>query len=134
MVSQEHISNLPGLSATNGAAAAVPDMLQAALEHARAGIPVFPCQPNGKAPICDRGFRAATTDEAQIKRWWAQHPNANIGIRPADAGLIVIDVDRYKGDVDQALIGRLPATYTVQSPSGGEHYYFESALQIGNTV
>jgi hypothetical protein len=51
------------------------DLLAAALAYARAGLPVFPVSVN-KTPLTPHGFKDATTDEAQIARWWADFPNA----------------------------------------------------------
>jgi hypothetical protein len=110
----------------------VTDLLQAALDYAKAGIPVFPCEPDGKAPLGGYGFEDATTDHGQIKVWWTEHPDAHIGIRPADAGLIALDINRHKGGIDPGLLDQLPNTYTLQSPSAVEHLYFESPLSVGN--
>src|SRR5580704_11741394 len=99
------------------------EMLEAALEYAAAGFPVFPCIPDGKAPLCTHGFKEATTEPEQITAWWTNHPDANIGTSPAAAGLIVLDVDRYKGGIDQELLDQLPHTYSVLTPNGGEHLY-----------
>jgi hypothetical protein len=108
------------------------EMLEAALEYAAAGFPVFPCIPDGKAPLCTHGFKEATTEPEQITAWWTNHPDANIGTSPAAAGLIVLDVDRYKGGIDQELLDQLPHTYSVLTPNGGEHLYFETSLTVGN--
>jgi len=37
-------------------------------------VPVFPLRPRGKEPICRNGFKDATTDPAQVVRWWARIP------------------------------------------------------------
>jgi Bifunctional DNA primase/polymerase, N-terminal len=109
------------------------DLLKAALDYAAAGIPVFPCEPDGKAPATAQGFRDATTDPRQIKLWWGRGPRYNIGLRPADASWIVLDVDLYKG-IDPELLARLPETFTVETPRGGRHLYFESPVEYGNTA
>ena len=49
-----------------------PTMFEAALQYARSGIPVFPCNPLDKKPLTPNGFYDATTDEAQITAWWTQ--------------------------------------------------------------
>lgn len=68
-------------------------LLEAALELARADIPVFPCN-SKKQPYISTGFHAATCDEAQIKLWWKKWPWALIGVPTGKAsGLLVVDVD-----------------------------------------
>src|SRR5258708_4431274 len=54
--------------------------LEYALAYARVGFAVFPCRPRGKEPITKHGFKDATRDEAQIRKWWTRWPDANIGI------------------------------------------------------
>ena len=71
-------------------------MLEVALALVRQGFLVFPLKPGAKAPPIIEGWQhAATTDEAQVRAWWAQEPNANVGIHCA--GMLVIDVDPKKG-------------------------------------
>ena len=62
-----------------------PTELDAALEYARKGIPVFPCNPLDKKPLTSHGFKDATTDEAQIQAWWGRWPNAMVAA-PTGAG------------------------------------------------
>jgi hypothetical protein len=52
---------------------------------------VFPVAENAKKPPMFREWQIqATRDEDQIRNWWGQWPNANIG-RPADG--LAVDVD-----------------------------------------
>lgn len=125
-------------------------VLEAALRHARAGRGVFPlhnpvtapdgtlacscgkrdCGHVGKHPRTKHGFKDATTDETQIREWWRQWPRANLGLPVgASAGLAVIDIDpRHEGDSTLASLeeqhGKLPATVTARTGSGGTHYLF----------
>ena len=96
---------------------------ETALEYARSGIPVFPCRVDGKEPACPHGHKDATTDEAQIDAWWAE-ADYNLAVSPADAGWSVIDID--PGADTSAL--DLPHTYTVTTPRGGLHLYYEGSL------
>src|SRR5260221_14596423 len=94
--------------------------MEQALKIAKEGMPVFPlwepagigicsCShgaadtlPNGdkhskgKHPRTPHGVLDATTDEAQIRKWWTQWPNANIGGRTGD-GIGVVDLDGQAG-------------------------------------
>jgi hypothetical protein len=103
-------------------------LLEAALGYARIGWRVFPCHsPNGQRCSCGKplgrdegecaakhprtlnGWKDATTDEAQILKWWGMWPDASIG-SPTPA---VLDVEARKSDDEpdglaefQKLIGR----------------------------
>jgi hypothetical protein len=89
------------------------------------GYRVFPCIPGTKHPITQHGFKDASTDPAQIERWWSRHPRANVGI--AAEGLLVVDIDGadnpWPGDPDRAadLAG---AGAVALTPRGGRHYLF----------
>jgi hypothetical protein len=67
-------------------------MLEAALQYAALGYPVFPLAPGSKLPLKGgHGLLDASTDPVVINSWWSEHPYSNIGLRTD--GLIVIDVD-----------------------------------------
>ena len=108
-------------------------MPMAALWYARHGIPIFPCKPRGKEPLTPRGFHDATTDEAKVRQWLSQWPDANIGIptgRPSS--FLVVDVDpRNGGPTDRAelirVLGPIPETAEVITGGGGRHIYFRYA-------
>jgi Bifunctional DNA primase/polymerase, N-terminal len=86
-------------------------VLAAALAHAAAGIPVFPCEPSTKEPVGtlvppDRnprgrgyargtgGFKKATRDPDTIREWWSMRPDAMLGIPTgAASGVFIIDLD-----------------------------------------
>jgi hypothetical protein len=86
------------LVAAREARLTAPDALRnAALWYASQGIPVFPLQPGDKKPFAgSRGFKDATTDAEQIRRWWTTHPQANIGL-PTGGLFDVIDIDGEQG-------------------------------------
>jgi hypothetical protein len=124
-------------------------MLEAALEYVHEGYAVVPLKPNKKTPfgkLVPNGHLEATADEAMIRKWWGEHPLANIGIRVgAEYDLLVIDVesaDGHKKEAEKALaegktfgieavqelenkIEKLPRTRIVRTASGGLHYYFK---------
>jgi hypothetical protein len=85
------------------------------------------------------GHKDATTDEAQIRRWWEKWPRANIGVRTGlQSGLLVIDEDGQEGMDDMARLeafhGTLPKMFTVRTGGGGRHRYFKypAGLEIKN--
>ena len=106
-------------------------MLDAALDVAAAGWPIFPCWWSGdraKAPMTKTGFKAATTDPEQIRYWWTRAPEALIGIA-LPPNLVVLDIDpRHGGSMEELekQLGPLPETLTVWSgrQDGGRHLYF----------
>jgi hypothetical protein len=111
-----------------------PSALEAALSYAALGWRVLPCEPNGKRPLgrlVPRGLHDATTDEATIRRWWAECPTANVAIEAT--GLVVIDVDVAAGKRgDRALAelvrdhGPLGWSLSATTPRGGIHHYFRA--------
>src|SRR5262249_26918109 len=111
-----------------------PTTLEAALDYARCGIRVFPCNPIDKRPLTPNGFKDATRDETQILAWWQQYPNAMIGVPMGPAsGLWAIDLDLDpakkidgKATLDRLVAqrGPLPQTWVSVTPRGGQHLIF----------
>lgn len=108
----------------------------AALAHAAAGRPVFPCD-SRKRPLIDAWPQRATTDPEQIAAWWAQWPTAYIGMPTGRAsGVVVLDVDVKGGRDGEATLaelrsrlgGTLPDTVETLTPSGGRHIWFRYPL------
>jgi hypothetical protein len=84
-----------------------PNLGEAALAYARVGLPVFPLEPEGKAPLVPRGVYAATCDPGIIRRWWQRYPDANIGVPTGTpSGCWVLDVDPRHGGLES--LERLP--------------------------
>jgi hypothetical protein len=114
---------------------------------AHSGFHVFPCEPNGKLPMIKDYPRRATTDEATVKAWWNNGTPKNIGISTShyaeNEALVVVDIDLKKqkrGDLSLLQLEMdgfdLPPTFSVTTPSGGEHLYFRvsKALKQGVDV
>jgi hypothetical protein len=127
-------------------------MLEAALEYACRGIPVFPCVPRDKGPVikkcpvsrrlklsgealarhaltCSRdghGYHDATTDPQKIREWWGKWPDANIGVPTGKlSGWLVVDRDHPAAlDALEEEHGALPATRAHRTGSGGMHYLY----------
>jgi hypothetical protein len=71
--------------------------LAAALAYASQGIAVFPLAPRSKQPLIParsggHGLHDATADPEVIKRWFQDHPTANIGLTTS-VSFDVIDLD-----------------------------------------
>ncbi len=91
---------------------------------AAAGIRVFPCKPLSKEPACAGGFHAASCDPTQIEAWISENENYNWALCPEHAGWFVIDEEV---GADLACLDELPETYSVRTPRGGRHRYFEGS-------
>lgn len=108
------------------------ELLDAALNYAARGWPVFPLTPGKKTPATRHGVKDSTTDLDRITAWWTRTPDAGIGIATGPtAGIWVldIDIDTTKDGRDtladlETQHGQLPDTLTQLTPSGGEHRVF----------
>lgn len=123
-------------------------MAKAALAYARQGWSVVPLRPRDKRPLVrwePLQHRAASLE--QVRAWFAQHPDANVGlVTGAPGGLVVIDVDpRHGGDGSLTALerehGPLPPTVESLTGGGGRHLFFahpgaesgkRTAVRIGN--
>jgi Bifunctional DNA primase/polymerase, N-terminal len=112
-------------------------VLRQALICADRGWPVFPCQPGKKIPATPHGYLDATTDPAQIRAWFARHPELNLAVATGAPGPDILDVDQ-RGDAGDGYpaLARLEAVGLLDSstgmactPSGGLHLYFSGSDQ-----
>lgn len=109
-------------------------MIEMALRYVKQGFLVLPLQDNSKVPMTTEkfssGFKTATSDKTSIQQHWAKYPSSNIGLRIAN-DLIIIDIDVHDENGFDSLrvlereFGKLPDTFTVDTPTGGKHYYFK---------
>jgi len=125
-----------------------PNFLSAALEYIGRGWAVFPLVPGTKIPAIQHGFKAASKDPAQIRKWAAEFPDYNIGIATGEmSGIWVLDVDRKNGKDGWESLNQLldecnfafPESLTAKTVTGGLHFVFEYpepwyALVIKNAV
>lgn len=121
------------------------ELVEHALSYARAGWRVFPvhgwrdgcctcgdpsCENPAKHPLTQHGLHDATCNEAAIRRWWGRWPDANIGVRAEDIG-VVVDVDPRNGGEESldrifADHGGMPDTVEVLTGGGGRHFYLRT--------
>lgn len=130
---------------------------RAAHWHADQGFAVFPLAPGRKVPAVEDWEAAATTDHLAIARNWRKAPY-NIGVAAGPSGLLVVDLDHPKNPTDVAPEPWLsrkaasgadvlalvaadhrtapPPTYTVTTPSRGQHLYYRQPFsgQLGNSA
>ena len=131
-------------------------LLDAALGYAARGIPVYPvhwprrssggaslacssrrgaaCDRPAKHPLVRHGIHDATTEVAQLERWWRRWPQANLGLATG----IIFDALDIDGAVGLAALRQLaPAADpwlpgpVVRTGGGGWHYWFAST-GLGN--
>ncbi|MGQ2186083.1 bifunctional DNA primase/polymerase [Bradyrhizobium barranii] len=81
---------------------------------------------SAKAALLTDWPNRATQDPEQIRKWWAQWPDANIGGATND--LVVVDIDpRNGGDetfAELQAIEHFPDTATTRTQSGGRHLIY----------
>ena len=107
-----------------------------ALALAAQGFRVFPLAQGGKEPERAMGWQTrATNDPAKVAGLWTgvivgNDQPFNIGVA-LDDDVLVIDIDVRDGRrgreslaLLEAIYDPLPATYRVQTASGGDHHYF----------
>lgn len=100
-------------------------ILAAALDHAGRGWRIFPIRARSKRPSVVRWPEVATTDPDQIRAWFADCPDLNLGIATGEgSGLVVVDLDGL--DAREAIErdhGPLPSTFEVRTRRGSHLYY-----------
>ncbi|WP_236793232.1 bifunctional DNA primase/polymerase [Amycolatopsis sp. GM8] len=127
----------------DAAATSVPAaaLLEWALYLAAMGWPVFPLRPGTKRrPAVKDWENRATTDPSRIRRCWSADA-WNIGLATGPARVVVVDLDTDKDGrgpggahalaaLAEQRGGPLPTTYTVSTPSGGQHLYFRAPAGV----
>lgn len=121
--------------------------LEAALFYVKLGLPVLPLE--GKVPLMkgSRGLYDATTRADTIRRWWREHPAANIGIPTGKlSGWWVLDVDarhhgfasleqlqedaRVHAAIGGLILEPLEATLTAFTGGGGLHIVYQERSDL----
>ena len=122
------------------------ELKEAALNYAKIGLAVFPLIERNKKPLTSNGFKDATTDPAQIEKWWTRNPSANIGIATGTIsnGLVAIDmdVDKIKGkDGYHAFLDwcednflMLPDSWLSITGRGGYHLFYRSEFEVPSRI
>lgn len=116
-------------------------MLSFALAYARRlGWKVFPLEVRGKKPLTLHGYKDATTDEARIRAWWGETPEANIGLACGLSDVAVVDLDGPEAIERWNLIvesmGMPFVQAAVQVTGKGNHLVYRQpdGVRVKNTV
>ena len=116
-------------------------ILKAALWYSqKMGFSVIPMRTDQKRPDLEdwKCWQEKRADEKQIRQWWDEKPNANIGIVTGVISKIsVIDIDLSEMNEDEIMDIQelLPVveTPTVISGRGGKHLYFQYNALVPNS-
>jgi hypothetical protein len=102
-------------------------LLKDALEYMKLGFSIIPVGKDKKSLVQWQKYQKEKASEEQIKRWWNKWPEANIGIVTGIiSGLAVIDIDTEEGKKTiEEFIPDSSIMPIVNTPSGGQHYYFK---------
>lgn len=103
-------------------------LLTNALGYLGKGLSVIPIGKD-KKPFLERWlmYQNRLPTEQEIKQWWTQWPDANIGIVTGKlSGITVVDIERGGKTED------MPPTRIAKSGGGGWHYYYKYQEGIGN--
>jgi putative DNA primase/helicase len=92
---------------------------------------IFPCNPNEKFTTVGGGYKNGSSDFLKIYKWWEDSPSSNIGLVTGEVNnLVVVDIDVKDDTPGIESLSELEVecgkfdTLTVNTPSGGLHYYF----------
>jgi AAA domain/Bifunctional DNA primase/polymerase, N-terminal len=94
-----------------------------------------PTMAHSKIAAIDEWPDKASSDPAQIRKWWAANPDYNIGC--CTTGLVVFDCDVKDGKhgiMSANGIGLKKTTLIVRTASGGLHYYYDTGANYANAV
>jgi len=113
--------------------------LKAALFYLKMGLSVIPVIPGQKKPLISwQEFQERRATEEEVKEWFKNTPNANIGIVTGPiSNLAVVDIDTEEGK--GAILDYISDSIecpTVETPRGGQHLYFSypENFDVGNNA
>ncbi|MBX3564838.1 MAG: AAA family ATPase [Sphingomonas sp.] len=101
-------------------------MLKVAEQAIEAGMKVLAIGPRSKVPdtrFCRRGWKDATDDIANVKKWLSTDDRINLAASTFGSGICVVDVDGPKGGRAVREIAKLPRTRKSTTPNGTHRYY-----------
>lgn len=107
-----------------------PKRITTACSYAIQGYSIIPLRLNKSPalPSWEKNKTEAWSLE-EVSEYWEQNPKANIGILTGKiSGITVVDIDLNKDTHQPSVtLDMFPETYTVETPTGGYHLYYEYA-------
>lgn len=108
---------------------------QYALQYAKLGMSVIPLKEKEKYPFLTEWQKKASSDPYQIRSWWTESPQCNIGFLTGKKSgrIVVIDLDEHPDEGKfgieiwkdwESKHGKFPETWEAVTGSGGRHLYF----------
>lgn len=101
---------------------------------------LFPAKWDGKKHIGLVKWATQSSGDQEIIQGWKKRSDCYLCVALDQSNLTVLDVDNKRGNEGSKALkllelaySKMPTTFTVQTPSGGYHYYFKgkSAQTIG---
>jgi Bifunctional DNA primase/polymerase, N-terminal len=111
--------------------------IEAALELATSGTPVFPCLAD-KRPATPHGFKDACADGTALRELWRRCPGVLVGVPTGEVtGFDALDLDTKHNEAKewwQHNRHRLPTTRVHRTRSGGLHLLFKHDGSVHGTA
>jgi AAA domain/Bifunctional DNA primase/polymerase, N-terminal len=119
-----------------------------ALSLAREGFRVIPLgdptSETPKSPFMKNWPNVATNNKKQIRKWWSEHPDANVGwvmgLQPNGRYLVALDIDMKDGKNGEKSLARYELLdlktdgRQTLTPSNGRHLVFWTTRDFKNSV
>jgi hypothetical protein len=127
---RKHDDDAPAAAPTQDGTDVSGDRISAVLDLARRFGPIWAQTPQKTGYSGTNGSKDATHDEAIIRRWWKEHPEAVPALMTGEvSGTVALDVDVKNGrngvdTLDLLGVPLHPLTPTAHTPSGGLHLLF----------
>ncbi len=105
---------------------------QKAQEYISRGLSVIPVGTNKRPSLKSwKKYQEELASDLDIEQWFSKDQNIGI-VTGSISGITVVDID-VKGDVVVS-VDKFPETYTVKTPSGGYHLYYQYTPEIKQTA
>ena len=105
-----------------------------AVEYGALGYSVIPIKAGDKRPALAEwaSYQKKAADDEQLMEWFSDK-NKNIGIVTGKiSGITVVDIDMKQEPTTP--LDTFPETYTVRTPSGGYHLYYQYSPNVGTSA